>query len=422
MDGKPLSKAFWRVWSAVGVSSLGDGLAFAALPLLAESLSDRGIWVTLTFAASRLPWLLFGLVAGAWVDSRPPRLTMIQMDGVRFLAMFVLAVGVLAHVASIPMVLAVAFAIGMADCAHIPAAAAYLPSIVDGGELDRANSYLSSAELGGEQFAGPTVGAALFAWAPWVPFVGDSASFFGSGLLVRSVSSGPDARTYTKPLSLRPDITAGWTWFRKNRDLWVLTILVSVAAAATGMTNSALVLYGKRHLGLSNWQFGLFISVPALGALVGSTVAFRIWRRVGTRALMAGSLASLAVALFICSQTKSPYVAAAALTVDGFLPPLVNTCIRTLRQQGVPHELLGRVASVGRLMAIGAAFAGAAVAGLIADLTTIPTVYGIAAGILAVSLLLAGPRLRKVRLELVNSRTGVLSTGGDDAMGPKPKT
>ncbi len=400
VDGKPLSKAFWRAWTAVGVSSLGDGLAFAALPLLAESLSDRGLWVTMTFAASRLPWLLFGLVAGAWVDSRPPRLTMIQMDGVRFLAMFVLAAAVLANVASIPLVLLIAFVIGMADCAHIPAAAALLPAVVKDGELDRANSYLSSAELAGEQFAGPTFGAALFAWAPWVPFVGDSVSFFGSGLLIRSLPSAPDARRYSKVESFRVDISAGWSWFRTNRDLWVLTLLVSVAAAVTGMTNSALVLYGKRYLGLSNWQFGVFISVPALGALLGSTVAFRIWRHIGTRLLMTGAFISLAISFFVVAQTKSPYVAAAALSIDGFLPPLVNTCIRTLRQQGVPKELLGRVASVGRLMAIGAAFAGAAVSGLIADLSTIPTVYGVAAGVLVVSLMVAGPRLRTVTLEL----------------------
>jgi MFS family permease len=404
VDGKPLSKAFWRAWTAVGVSSLGDGLAFAALPLLAESLSKSGVWVTMTFAASRLPWLMFGLVAGAWVDSRPPRITMIQMDGVRFLAMFVLAMAVLADVASIPLVLLIAFVIGMADCAHIPAAAAFLPSVVKSTELDRANSYLSSAELAGEQFAGPTFGAALFAWAPWIPFVGDAGSFFGSGLLIRSVPTAGPQRIYTKVDSFRVDIAAGWDYFRTNRDLWVLTLLVSVAAAVTGMTNSALVLYGKRYLGLSNWQFGIFISVPALGALVGSTVAFRIWRRIGTRLLMTGAFISLAISFLVVSQTKSPYVAAAALSIDGFLPPLVNTCIRTLRQQGVPNDLLGRVASVGRLMAIGAAFAGAAVAGIIADLSSIPSVYGIAAAILVASLVLAGPRLRNVKLELVRSR------------------
>lgn len=397
---RPLTRSYWRAWSAVGVSSVGDGLAFTALPLLAESLSKRGSWVTLVFAASRLPWLFFGLLAGAWVDTRPPRTTMIQMDAVRFLVMLTLGVAVLADVVSIPMVLAVAFIIGMADCAHIPAAAAFLPSIVKRGELDRANSYFSSAELAGEQFAGPSMGAVLFSWAPWIPFVADASSFVGSAALVRGVDTLAPEKTEHTQLSVRQDIAAGWAWFHQNRDLWTLTIFLCVGAGAAGMTNSALVLYGKRHLGLTNWQYGLFVSIPATGGLIGSWVAFRIWRRIGTRPLVAVSFAALAIAFFVCSQTKSPYIAGAAFVVDSFVPPLINTCIRTLRQQGVPAEFLGRVSSVGRLMFIGAAFAGAAIAGFIADLTSVASVYGVASFLVAATLVLGGIRLSKVRLEL----------------------
>ncbi len=398
-DQRPLSKAYWRTWTAVGVSSLGDGLAFAALPLLAESLSNRGLWVTLTYAAARLPWLLFGLAAGAWVDSRPARLTMIQMDGARFLTMLLLGVAVYAGVATIPMVLVVAFIVGVADCAHISAASSFLPSIVRSGELDRGNSYLGSAELAGEQFAGPSLGALLFSWAPWLPFVGDASSFFGSGVLVRGVRVESEERSYAKRLSLRPDISAGWAWFRHNRDLWALTLFLCVGAGATGMTNSALVLYGKRHLGLSNWQYGLFIGVPAIGGLIGSVLAFRIWRRFGTRLSVASCFVALIGALIVLASTRSTIVAAAAFTVEGFIPPIINTINRTLRQQGVPTELLGRVSSVGRLMMIGAAFAGAAVAGIVTDISTVPTVYGVAAALTFGALLVGGRGLSRIRLE-----------------------
>lgn len=402
----PLSKAYWRTWTAVGVSSVGDGLAFAALPLLAESLSDRGLWVTLTFAAARLPWLLFGVAAGAWVDSRPARLTMMQMDAVRFLTMLVLGVAVYAGVASIPIVLVVAFIVGVADCAHIPAASSLLPQLVRSGELDRGNSYLGSAELAGEQFAGPSLGALLFSWAPWLPFVGDASSFFGSGALLRGVRV-EEERSYAKRLSLRPDISAGWAWFRQNRDLWALTLFLCVGAGATGMTNSALVLYGKRHLGLSNWQFGLFIGVPAIGGLIGSVLAFRIWRRLETRLCVAACFVALTVALTVLAATRSTIVAAAAFCVEGFIPPIINTIIRTLRQQGVPTHLLGRVSSVGRLMMISAAFAGAGVAGAVADISTIPTVYGVAAALTLAALLVGGRQLSRIRLEFDQNATTV---------------
>ena len=402
---RPLSRMYWRAWNAVGVSSLGDGLALAALPLLAESLSKNGAWVTLVFAASRLPWLFFGLVAGAWVDTRPPRTTMIQMDGVRFLTMAVLGAAVLAGVATIPLVLATAFIMGLADCAHIPAAAAFLPSIVKSGELDRANSYFTSAELAGEQFAGPATGGFLFASAPWLPFVANGFSFVGSAMLIRNVEATELRSVVREKLSVRRDVKEGWRWYRNNGDLWALTVLLCVGAAATGMTNSALVLYGKRHLELSNWQYGFFIAIPALGGLLGSALAFRIWRPLGTRRLVAFSLIAAALALFVCSQTKSPIVAGAALTVESFVPPLINTCIRTLRQQGVPNTLIGRVSSVGRLMLVGSAAGGAAVSGLIADRTSVPTVFGVGGGLIVTALLVGGRRLSKVRLDFDTTMT-----------------
>ena len=173
------------------------------------------------------------------------------------------------------------------------------------------------------------------------------------------------------------------------------------------MTNSALVLYGKRHLGLSNWQYGLFLAVPAIGGLIGSVVAFRIWRRLGTRLAVTACFVALTASLAVLASTRSTIVAAAAFTVEGFIPPIINTIIRTLRQQGVPTHLLGRVSSVGRLMMIGAAFAGAGVAGVVADIATIPTVYGVAAFVAFGALLVGGRRLSRIRLEFDQSATAV---------------
>ena len=118
-------------------------------------------------------------------------------------------------------------------------------------------------------------------------------------------------------------------------------------------------------------------------------------------------IVALSVALIVLASTRSTIVAAAAFTVEGFIPPIVNTIIRTLRQQGVPTHLLGRVSSVGRLMMIGAAFSGAAVAGIVADLSTTPTVYGVAAALSFGALLVGGRRLSRIRLEFDQDATTI---------------
>jgi len=49
------------------LSNLGDGIRKAALPLLVAALTADPVAVAGVTVAGRLPWLLFGLFAGAIV-------------------------------------------------------------------------------------------------------------------------------------------------------------------------------------------------------------------------------------------------------------------------------------------------------------------------------------------------------------------
>src|SRR6266581_5320426 len=60
-SGHPMSR-FSLYWSSSTASYLGDGVRFAALPLLAASLSSTPTGVALVSVAVGLPWLLFGLL------------------------------------------------------------------------------------------------------------------------------------------------------------------------------------------------------------------------------------------------------------------------------------------------------------------------------------------------------------------------
>src|SRR6202048_145135 len=64
----PLAGPFRWLWLAGGVSSIGDGLAAVALPLLAVTLTRDPRLVAGVVVAQRLPWLLLGLPAGSLVD------------------------------------------------------------------------------------------------------------------------------------------------------------------------------------------------------------------------------------------------------------------------------------------------------------------------------------------------------------------
>src|SRR5262245_18008173 len=59
-----LGPRFQLLFAASVVSMLGDGIRLAALLLLATHVSRNPLLVSMVAMAGRLPWLVFGLIAG----------------------------------------------------------------------------------------------------------------------------------------------------------------------------------------------------------------------------------------------------------------------------------------------------------------------------------------------------------------------
>ncbi|HEX7743695.1 MAG TPA: MFS transporter, partial [Micromonosporaceae bacterium] len=63
-----LGADFGKLWSASAISNLGDGITMAAGPLLIASITADPALVAGAVFVQQLPWLLFSLVSGAYVD------------------------------------------------------------------------------------------------------------------------------------------------------------------------------------------------------------------------------------------------------------------------------------------------------------------------------------------------------------------
>ncbi|MFH8796301.1 MFS transporter [Streptomyces sp. NPDC017941] len=83
---------FGRLWSAAALSSFGDALRKAALPLLAASLTDDPLLIASVTACGYLPWLVLGLLGGAVADRVDQRRAMWMVDVVRGLLVAALVV------------------------------------------------------------------------------------------------------------------------------------------------------------------------------------------------------------------------------------------------------------------------------------------------------------------------------------------
>ena len=151
---------FSLLWFGGVLSSTGDWLLFIALPFFIYERTGSALATGAMFAAETLPRLLFGSVAGVFVDRWDRKRTMIFADvsraAILVLLLMVAAGGPLA------LIYAVVFVEASLSMLFIPAKNALVPNLVEERQLTAANSLNSMAE-DVPTLIGPVLGGALFA-------------------------------------------------------------------------------------------------------------------------------------------------------------------------------------------------------------------------------------------------------------------
>ena len=75
-----LSPDFLKFWAGQTISNLGSSFTQWAVPLLVYQLTHSAVSLGVATAATFLPFLLFGLPIGAWMDRVDRKRTMIALD------------------------------------------------------------------------------------------------------------------------------------------------------------------------------------------------------------------------------------------------------------------------------------------------------------------------------------------------------
>lgn len=212
-----LGPDFSRLLAVAVLGNTADGVRLAAGPLLVASLTRDPALVGGAVFVQQLPWLLFSLPVGAYVDRLDRRRLVVGVNVLRALLASLLAVAVVTGSASIVLLYGVLFAVGVAEVIADNTTSALLPSVVGAPELPRANARLASAFLVGNQLAGPPVGAWLFVAGAALPFGVEAAGFaLCVPLLLRlRLTARPDVVVEPRPQGwLRRDVREGlhWLW------------------------------------------------------------------------------------------------------------------------------------------------------------------------------------------------------------------
>lgn len=387
------------------MSNLADGVFRVALPLLALSLTRSPAAVAGVTFAGRLPWLLFALQAGALADRLDRRRTMTLVNGARAATIGLLTILVAADLATMPILFASAFGLGVAETLFDTAAQSIMPSLVERDDLGRANGRLGAVELSMNQFVGPPLGGVVVGIAIAWAFAGSAAAYLVAALVLvflrgsfRPVRSGPATK-------LRGDIVTGIRYLWRNRLLRTLALMVGGMNLVSSGVEALLPVFAvdPGPLGLTEAGFGLLWASAGAGSLVGSITADRIARAVGRRRLLLVNVFTAALIPTTLALTSSAALVGVAFVLVGISGMIWNVITVSLRQAIVPDHLLGRVNAGYRLLAWGSMPIGAAVAGAGAELVGARQVF---AAFAALGLVLVVPMLGISEATIVEAERG----------------
>jgi hypothetical protein len=364
----PLGPAFANIFTANLASSLGDGIARIAIPLLAARLTDDPLLIALVAALMLLPWLFFAIPAGILIDRIDRRVALAMAQAVRTVLGVVLFALVLTDELTIWWLYLVIFVYGTFETVYDGAIRAVVPSVVGPADLPRANSRVEGAEQVVQNFLSGPLTSALFALSALIPLGINGLVFALAGGLALLLPKAASGRQFAEARDVAPwyrQVADGLRFLRGHRMLRTLWLFSTAIGLLHSAAVASFVLFVLDRLAVPEALFGVFMLSGAAGGLVGAVLADRLKSLWGTGLTMAVMNLASVLALVLIGAVPVVWVSAAGYFVSAFGVTVWNVLVMSLRQTMIPGRLLGRVHGTWRTLLWGTMPLGALIGGLI---------------------------------------------------------
>jgi MFS family permease len=376
---KALHTDFWTFWTGQVVSVLGTSFTQFAVPLLIFQLTHSAVNLALTMAAEFLPYLLFGLLIGAWVDRLDRKRLMIIVDiGMAFVIGSIPLMAALEHL-TVWWIYGAIFVNQTLFIFFSAAEFAAIPSLVGTDDLVTANGRIQASYFAA-MVLGPLLAGALVALVP-IPalLLVDAASYLVSafvlGLIRTSFNLTVDKER--KATSVRQDVVEGLRYVLSHPVLRAISAMMALVNFVGTTTNAQLVLFAKERLHATNSQIGLLFAAGGAGVVVFSLAAGRLRKHWSFSKVALGSLMLSGLLTVVFALVPWFWLAVPTWLLATGVAGLFNINTGSLRQAIVPNDLLGRVVSIAGVLAWSAIPLGALLGGLAIQWTrNVALVYG----------------------------------------------
>ena len=383
-----MSRDFVKFWIGQTISNLGSSFTQWAVPLLVFQLTHSAVNLGIAVAATFLPYLLFGLPIGAWMDRVDRKRAMIALDSLN--ALVILSIPLVAQFGhlTVGLIYAVTFIQSTVFIAFSSGEFAAIPSLVETKDLVTANGRIQ-ATYSAAQVAGPLLAGAMLAFLPlvWV-MAFDAGSFAVSAISLALIrrSFNVESDEPKEATTILHDVREGLRYVLEHPVLRNISVMMALINFVGATTYAQLVLFATERLGATKFQIGILFAAGSAGVVVTGLLAGRLRRRFNFTTLAMTSLMLMGGCTIVFAGMREFWAALPLWAAASGLGILFNINTGSLRQAIVPNNLLSRVLSIAGVLAWSAIPAGALLGGWVVSATgNVAAVYGVI-GILTISI------------------------------------
>ena len=403
------NRDFLLLWSGQTISSLGSSMSGIAFPLLVLAITHSPSVAGIIGALAWLPYVLFGLPAGALVDRWNRKRAMIVCDTGRALLLGSIAIALALGRLTFVQLVVVVFGEGTLYVFFNLANNAAITRVVPKSQLAAATAR-DQFSAGSTVLTGPALGTALFAIARLLPFAADAISYAFSAISLWFIRTPFQEDRSAPQKQLWHEIREGMHWLWEHPILRRMAGVVSSAALLqSGQILIVIVAAQRQHL--PSALIGVIFTIGGIGSLLGSFVSGSINRRFAFGRIIGVSIGAWAIgyagyALGAIVAFPTLFHLPSVLLVLGGTTAIISIALSifnvasfSYRVSLIPDELQGRVNSVFRLIGWGTIPVGQVIVGaLLQNIGPAPTAILIALGLAVLTLVvMVTPALQRAK-------------------------
>jgi MFS family permease len=331
---------FLRLWIGQGASFVGDAVSMVALVVLVVEITGSASAVGGALVARLLPTIASPL-AGVLADRVDRRVVLVASD----LARAVLVLG-LVFAKDLATIYVLVFLMGLARTVFNPTVRAAFPRVVGGGDLTRANAFISGT-FSTSIMVGPALGGVLVASiGVEAAFLADAVTYLVSAILLSTVPLPRPRRESEEEAGFVRELRSGFGYLVGARVPLVIVVGAFLTILTINATVPAEVFLAKETFGAGDAGYGLLVSLWGGGIVLGSAIMAVLGNRINLVLLYFLSIFLGAFALMGTGLAPAFVLALGALTVEGAATGIDNVATDTILQERVPEAFLGRVFSI----------------------------------------------------------------------------